>query len=171
VNAVPLLLPFEQAILPHMDAAYELARWLTRRAQDAEDVVQEACLRAFRFFGTFRGGDGRAWLLTIVRKTSYTWLQKNRAREPASFDQEKHDLASAADDPQAQMAQTEDAELLRDVLGELPAEFREVIVLRELHGYSYKEIAEALGIPRGTVMSRLARGRARLLHLLSQRQL
>src|SRR5215467_9135786 len=119
---------FEQTILPHMDAAYNLARWLTRRDQDAEDVVQEAYLRAFQFFGSFRGGDGRTWLLTIVRNTCYTWLQKNRLTEQAtSFDEETHSALSADNNPEALLLRRENAEILRDALGELPAEFREVV--------------------------------------------
>jgi RNA polymerase sigma factor (sigma-70 family) len=162
---------FEQAILPHLDAAYNLARWLTRRDQDAEDVVQEACLRAFQFFGSFRGGDGRTWLLAIVRNTCYTWLQKNRGREQTvSFDEEKHGLTLAERGPEVRLLQTEDAEMLHDALRELPTEFREVVVLRELEELSYQEIAHVAGIPVGTVMSRLARGRERLQQLLIQYQ-
>jgi RNA polymerase sigma-70 factor (ECF subfamily) len=160
---------FERTILPHLEAAYELARWLTRRAQDAEDVVQEACLRAFQFFGSFQGGDGRAWLLAIVRNTCYTWLHKNRAQEPTPFDHERHDVASTNDDPEAVALQTENAQLLRNTLLDLPAAFREVIVLRELQGLSYREISRAVGVPTGTVMSRLARGRQRLAQLLAER--
>jgi len=161
---------FEQTILPHMDAAYNLARWLTRRDQDAEDVVQEAYLRAFQFFGSFRGGDGRTWLLAIVRNTCYTWLHKNRAPEQTvSFDEEQHGLTLADHGPEAHLLRTEDAEMLHDALRELPTEFREVVVLRELEELSYKEIAGIAGIPAGTVMSRLARGRERLQEILSKR--
>ena len=161
---------FEQAILPHLDAAYNLARWLTRRDQDAEDVVQEAYLRAFQFFGSFRGGDGRTWLLAIVRNTCYTWLQKNRTPEQTvTFEEEKHGLNLAEHGPEVHLLQTEDTELLHDALRELPAEFREVVVLRELEELSYKEIASTAGIPVGTVMSRLARGRERLQVILSRR--
>jgi RNA polymerase sigma-70 factor (ECF subfamily) len=161
---------FEQAILPHLDAAYNLARWLTRRDQDAEDVVQEAYLRAFQFFDSFRGGDGRTWLLAIVRNSCYTWLQKNRTLEQTvSFDEEKHGLTLAERGPEARLLQTEDAEMLHDALRELPTEFREVVVLRELEELSYKEIANIAGIPVGTVMSRLARGRERLQEILSKR--
>jgi RNA polymerase sigma-70 factor (ECF subfamily) len=161
---------FEQTILPHMDAAYNLARWLTRRHQDAEDVVQEAYLRAFQFFGSFRGGDGRTWLLAIVRNTCYTWLHKNRAPEQTvSFDEEKHGLTLAERGPEAHLLRTEDTEMLHVALRELPTEFREVVVLRELEELSYKEIAGIAGIPVGTVMSRLARGRERLQEILSKR--
>jgi RNA polymerase sigma-70 factor (ECF subfamily) len=165
-----LLARFERAILPHRDAAYDLARWLTRCAQDAEDVVQEACLRAFQFFGGFHGGDGRAWLLGIVRNTAYTWLHKNRAQQPrTTFDLQWHDVASTADDPEAVLLQTEDVELLRDAVAALPAEFREVVVLHDLQGLLYREIAHMVGVPLGTVMSRLARGRERLGQLLAAR--
>jgi RNA polymerase sigma-70 factor (ECF subfamily) len=161
---------FEQAILPHLDAAYNLARWLTRRDQDAEDVVQEASLRAFQFFGSFRGGDGRSWLLAIVRNTCYTWLQRNRiAEQSTSLDEEKHAGTTAEYDPQALLLRTEDAAMLRNALEELPPEFREVIVLRELEGLSYKEITQIAAIPIGTVMSRLARARERLQQLLTPR--
>jgi RNA polymerase sigma-70 factor (ECF subfamily) len=154
---------FDQAILPHLDAAYNLARWLTRNEHDAEDVVQEASLRAYQFFGRFHGGDGRAWLLAIVRNTCYTWLDRNRARLPiTSFDEEKHSGAATAAPPEAPLQQQEDRELLGQALAELPPEFREVIVLRELEGLSYKEIAAVTGSPIGTVMSRLARARERL---------
>jgi RNA polymerase sigma-70 factor (ECF subfamily) len=161
---------FEQAILPHLDAAYNLARWLTRRDQDAEDVVQESYLRAFQFFDSFRGGDGRTWLLTIVRNTCYTWLRKNRTPEQTvSFDEEQHGLTRVEHGPEAHLLRSEDAAVLHAALSELPAEFREVVVLRELEELSYKEIAGVAGIPVGTVMSRLARGRERLQEILNKR--
>ena len=156
--------------MPHLDAAYNLARWLTRRDQDAEDVVQEAYLRALQFFGSFRGGDGRTWLLTIVRNTCYTWLRKNLVTEQSvSFEEEKHSPASADSNPEAILLRAEDAEMLRKTLGELPADYREGLVLRELEELSYKEIAQVTGMPIGTVMSRLARGRERLQQLLIER--
>jgi RNA polymerase sigma-70 factor (ECF subfamily) len=161
---------FEQVILPHLDAAYNLARWLTRDEQDAADVVQEASLRAWQFFGGFRGGDGRAWLLAVVRNTCYTWLEHNRAREPAAtFDEEEHSAPAAAAGPEADLLRQEDREMLGQALDELPAEFREVIVLRELEGLSYKEIAAVTSCPLGTVMSRLARARERLERALARR--
>jgi RNA polymerase sigma-70 factor (ECF subfamily) len=161
---------FEGAILRHADAAYQLARRLTRREQDAEDVVQETCLRAWQFFDSFDGGDGRTWLLAIVRNTCYTWLMKNRPPAPTtSFDAQRHDVASTAHDPAALLLRMEDSQLLRDTVELLPVELREVIVLRELGGLSYKEIAHAVAIPVGTVMSRLARGRERLQQLLARR--
>jgi RNA polymerase sigma factor (sigma-70 family) len=154
---------FDRVILPHLDAAYNLARWLTRNDHDAEDVVQEACLRAYQFFGGFHGADGRAWLLTVVRNTCYTWLERNRPREPlAAFDEEKHSAADPSASPPNLVLRGEDRELLRRALDELPADFREVIVLRELEGFSYKDIARITGLAPGTVMSRLARARERL---------
>jgi RNA polymerase sigma-70 factor (ECF subfamily) len=159
---------FERAILPHLDAAYNLARWLTRNDHDAEDVVQEACLRAHQFFGGFHGADGRAWLLTVVRNTCYTWLARNRPRTPVvAFDEHKHSSADPGASPPSLALRGEDRELLRQALEQLPPEYREVIVLRELEGLSYKEIAGITGIPLGTVMSRLARARERLQKALT----
>ena len=158
---------FERAILPHLDAAYNLARWLTRNETDAEDVVQEAYLRAFRFFSGFHGGNSRAWLLTIVRNTSYTWLQQNRPNElTAEFDEEIHSVES--DNPEKILLENADKQLLKQTLEELPPEFREAMILRELEGLSYKEIADITDVPIGTVMSRLARARKRLQHCLAQ---
>jgi RNA polymerase sigma-70 factor (ECF subfamily) len=161
---------FEQVVLPHLDAAYNLARWLTRNDHDAEDVVQEAYLRAFQFFAGFHGTDGRAWLLAIVRNTCYTWLERNRPREPTmAFDEDQHSGAVTAAGPDTPLLQKEERQLLDRALEELPAEYREVIVLRELEGLSYKEIAGVTGAPLGTVMSRLARARERLQQDLGQR--
>ena len=163
------LAQFEQAILPHLDAAYNLARWLTHNEHDAEDVVQEAYLRAYRFFGGFHGVDGRAWLLQIVRNTGYTWMEHNRARKPAALNEEKQPIASPDPGPDSNMIQSEDRQLLSDALEELPREYREVIVLRDLEGLSYKDIAAVASIPLGTVMSRLARARERLQQALTGR--
>jgi RNA polymerase sigma factor (sigma-70 family) len=161
---------FEQTILPYMDAAYNLARWLTRNDDDAEDMVQEAYLRAFKFFDSFRGVDGRAWLLTIVRNTCYTWLQQKRAHEIATmFDEEIHSTDTDSSNPATLVLQSADQQILRQALEELPVEFREVVVLRDLEGFSYKEIADIANIPAGTVMSRLARARERLKQLLCNR--
>ena len=156
---------FEQTVLPHLDAAYNLARWLTRSDQDAQDVSQEACLRAFRFFDGYQGGNARAWLLTIVRNTCYTWLHQNRPPEPTEeFDEEVHgpDLSGVTDHPEVQVFASADRETLRRALEELPGIFREALVLREIEGMSYKEIADVASVSLGTVMSRLARARTRL---------
>jgi len=159
---------FEQEVLPHLDAAYNLARWLTRNEQDAQDVTQEAFLRAFRFFDGYQGGSIRAWLLTIVRNTCYTWFRQNRPSDPGEeFDEEIHSPESpGATDPEVQLLARADQETLRHALGELPEVFREVIILRELEGMSYKEIADMASISIGTVMSRLARARTRLRDVL-----
>jgi RNA polymerase sigma-70 factor (ECF subfamily) len=146
-----------------MSAAYNLARWLVHNGHDAEDLVQEAYLRAFKSFDGFRGGDGRAWLLTIVRNTCYTWLQRNRVQESTTaFDEDLHSVEGRASNPESLLLESADAESLKQALEELPLEFREVLVLRELEGLSYKEIADVAGLPVGTVMSRLARARERL---------
>ena len=159
---------FENSVLPHLDAAYNLARWLTRNGQDAEDAVQEACLRAFRFFGCFRGGDARAWLLKIVRNTCYTQLQNNRPQELATtFDEEIHSEDDGSMNPEMLLLRSADSQLLTRALEELPVNFREVLVLRELEGLSYREIAEVSNIPPGTVMSSLSRARERLRQSLT----
>lgn len=159
---------FEQSVLPHLGAAYNLARWLVRNPADAEDVVQESYLRAFRFFGGYHGGDIRAWLLTIVRNTTYTWLQQNRSRELAEpINDEVEGIQDEALDPETLVIQSAGVEALREALNELPIEFREVIVLREFEELSYKEISAIAEIPIGTVMSRLARARRRLQEQLA----
>jgi len=166
-----LRLSLEQAILPHLDAAYSLARWLTATEQDAEDVLQEACLRATRFFPGYQGGSARAWLLSIVRRTSYTWHEKNREPDATAiaFDEELHSGGCVTIDPEARLLRQADREMIRQALAELPVEFREVIVLREFEQLSYKEIASVAEIPVGTVMSRLARGRQQLQQSLVAR--
>ncbi len=154
---------FEQVVLPHLDAAYNLARWLVRKPQDAQDIVQEAYLRAFKFFGGYQGGDARAWVLKIVRNTSYSFLEKNRpARLEEEFDETIHTAVSEQSGVEGALLQSVDSQMLRHALHELPVNFREVIVLRELEGMSYKEIAELMAIPIGTVMSGLARARNQL---------
>jgi len=154
---------FEEAMLPHLDAAHNLARWLLRNEQDAQDVVQEAYLRAFKSFAGFHGGNGRAWLLTIVRNTSYTLLKKNRAVDlSTTFDEEIHASDHESASPAAILEHAEDAELIGKAMHELPAEFREIVILRHQQDLSYKEIGEILRIPPGTVMSRLARARGKL---------
>jgi RNA polymerase sigma-70 factor, ECF subfamily len=156
---------FEETVLPHLDAAFNLARWLTGSDQDAEDVVQEAYLRALKFFDGYHGGSSHAWLLAIVRNTAYTWLRQNR-------------MAGVTDLPEDDLLDTEivsleesvlqraDVQRLREAIAALPIEFREVIVLHDLEGLAYKEIAAVANIPLGTVMSRLSRGRDRLQKLL-----
>jgi len=160
---------FEQQALPHLDAAYNLARWLTRNDQDARDVVQEAYLRAFRFFPGFRGGgDARSWLLKIVRNTCYTWLHANRPLQGAAeFDENLFSPNFRAPNPEETLLQNEHATLLRHALEKLPPNFREVLILRELEGMSYSEIADVTGMPAGTVMSSLSRARARLRQALT----
>jgi len=160
---------FQQVALPHLNAAYNLARWLTRNDHDAEDIVQEAYLRAFKFFDGFHGEDARAWLLAVVRNTTYTWLQQRREHSlDTPFEEDLHSpdesrsvdaLGQLNSDPESILAQRDDRRLLNRALEQLPVEFREVLVLRELEDLSYKEIASIASIPIGTVMSRLARGR------------
>lgn len=158
---------FEETVLPHLDAAYNLARWLTRNDRDAEDVVQEAFLRALRHFRTFKGGDARPWLLAIVRNTFYTWLKHNRFPEEETIgDENNHPHTEDASDPETLLLRETDRRLLRNALRRLPKEFLEVIVLREFEELSYKQIAEVIQIPCGTVMSRLARARRRLAQIL-----
>jgi RNA polymerase sigma factor (sigma-70 family) len=158
---------FEESILPHLDAAYNLAHWLTRDPHDAEDLVQEAYLRAFRFFDGFRGGNSRAWLLKIVRNTFYTSLQQRMHEPVASLDDEMLMVECDGCDPETIALASADGQMLRQAVEELPPEFREAFVLRELEGLSYKEIAAITGIPLGTVMSRLARARKHLQLRLS----
>jgi RNA polymerase sigma-70 factor, ECF subfamily len=159
---------FEQAVLPHLDAAYNLARWLMRNDQDAQDVAQEAYLRAFRFFPGFRGGNARAWLLKIVRNTCYTWLHANRPlQDAAEFDERLFPPDSRARNPEEAVLQNDSDSLVRKALEELPSNFREVLILRELEGMSYREIADITGMPAGTVMSSLSRARGRLRQILA----
>ena len=158
---------FEQTVLPHLDAAYNLARWLAHNDADAQDVAQEACLRAFKFFANFRGESPRAWLLTIVRNTFYTWLRKNRPPEITfDLDDEALEVEDLSVNVELANSRIGDAETVRRAIAELPVEFREIVVLREMEGLSYKEIAAVAEIPLGTVMSRLARARQQ-----SQKQL
>jgi RNA polymerase sigma-70 factor (ECF subfamily) len=154
---------FERLVLPHLDAAHNLARWLTRDEHDAADVVQEAYLRAYQFFGSFHGDGGRAWFLKIVRNTCYTWLRQNRAAGTVPLaDEMLHAVASAASGPEAEASGQERQQLLHQAIGDLPAEYREALVLRELEGMSYKEIAAIADVPLGTIMSRLSRAREKL---------
>jgi RNA polymerase sigma-70 factor (ECF subfamily) len=154
---------FEQTMLPHLDAAYNLARWLLRHEHDAEDAVQDAFLRAHQAFGRFRGGDGRAWLLTVVRNVCYSRLRESRRMAlPETFDDELHSSTDAFAETNATAWTETKSEQLQQALERLAPEFREVIVLHELEGLAYREIAAIAEIPLGTVMSRLARAREKL---------
>ena len=165
-RAVATSRTFEDVVLPHLDAAFNYARWLTNNDSEAEDVVQDAYLRAFRFFSTLRGKDARPWLLAIVRNA---WYGRMAVRKPFAA---REDLASIEDahaedvNPEALLMQREASERVRRAIAALPADFREVLVLREIEGMSYKEIADVIGAPVGTVMSRLSRARERLVPLL-----
>lgn len=157
---------FERLVLPHLDAAYNLARWLTRNDHDAEDVVQEAVLRAYRFLDGLRG-EARPWLLAIVRNSCLSWLQVNRPADVAGFDERAIDLQPSDEDgPEVLAARGFDRRMLNEAIAALPAQFREVLVLRELEDLSYKEIARIAGVPIGTVMSRLSRARRLLAESL-----
>jgi RNA polymerase sigma factor (sigma-70 family) len=167
---------FEDVVLPHLSAAYNLARRLTRHSENAEDLVQEACMRAFKFFDGFHGNDARAWLLTIVRNTCYTWLHNAKVENcRIDYDEETHSLGQETsaidlwrDDPEILLLRHADQELINRALDKLPVEFREVMVLRELEDFSYKEIADIADIPLGTVMSRLARARKLLVEVVQR---
>ena len=161
---------FEEIVLPHLDCAYNLARWLTRNEDDAQDVVQEAYLRAFRYFPTFHGSGAGAkgWLLKIVRNTFYTWLEAGRQMQKwVELDEETLPQTSRLPDPERFLLQNDTAVLVRRAMEGLPPNFREVLVLRELEGMSYKEIAQITGLPQETVMSSLSRGRGRLREALA----
>lgn len=160
-------LDFDAEVLPHLDAAYNLARWLTRNKQDAEDVIQEAFLRSFQFFDGFRGGNARAWLLRIVRNTCYTLLQRKRAQPGIEFDETAFVPNRFPANPEEALLGNDTFKKIRLALEALPPGFREVLILRELEGMSYKEISEVLAIPPGTVMSRLSRARAELRQSLA----
>jgi RNA polymerase sigma factor (sigma-70 family) len=153
---------FEQDALPHLNSAYNLARWLTRNDQDAEDIVQEAYLRAFKFYDGFRGGDARPWLLTIVRNVYYTWAQQNPVGRLVDFEEDLASVNPCFANPEEVLIQNSSGVLLRAALETLPARSREVLVLRELDGMSYKQISSVVGVPTGTIMSRLSRARASL---------
>jgi RNA polymerase sigma factor (sigma-70 family) len=160
---------FEAIVLPHLEAAYNLARWLTGNETDARDMVQDASLRAFKFFHGFRGGDARAWLLTIVRNTCYTSLQRQRTAPHVFEDEDQLETAEDVSVNPAQLLErSANIELVRGAIAQLAPEFREAIVLREMEGFSYKEIAEITNVRIGTVMSRLARGRAELQRILTK---
>jgi RNA polymerase sigma-70 factor, ECF subfamily len=167
---------FERAVLPHLNAAYNLARWLTRNDADAEDVVQEACLRAVRYFAGYSGGEsGKAWLLSIVRHSCFTWLAKNRPAELGPLDDATAEAlvaggAEEPDTPESQLVAADERVQLDSLIGRLPPEFREVVILREVEELSYREIAEVTAVPIGTVMSRLARARAHMRDDWAHRQ-
>jgi RNA polymerase sigma-70 factor, ECF subfamily len=153
--------PFDQLFLPHLDAAHNLARWIVRSDQDAQDVVQEAYIRALKGFHGFHGDNARAWLLTIVRNTAYSWLRRqSRFSNFIPFDQSIH--AQPFDEPSSESTHEERTLQLQQALQQLPANLREVLVLHEIEGWSYKQLASALNIPIGTVMSRISRARRRL---------
>ena len=155
--------PFEQVVLSNLDAAYNLARWLLRSPSDAEDAVQESFLRALRFFDGFRGGDSRSWLLKIVRNTCYSWARKNRPKELSDeFDEAIHSPEVAIGNTEAKLISQFESDRVRKALQALPVTFREVLVLREIEGLSYKEISDVTGVPMGTVMSSLSRARQKL---------
>ena len=162
---------FERVVMPHLDAAYTLARWLAGNEHDAQDITQEACIRAYRFLAGFRGGNSRSWFLTIVRNTAYTWLKQNRSKTFVSLgDNELAEMENLAPvQIEANAIQRADKHFLREALEELPVEFREALVLRELEGFSYKEIASAADVPIGTVMSRLARARRQLQQYIAKK--
>ena len=154
---------FEQVALPHLDAAHNLARWLMRSPADAEDAVQEAYLRAMRFFDSFRGGDNRAWILKIVRNTCYSWTRKKRtAGSEEPFDETTHSTEEKRESVESKLVAQEESERVRNALAALPQAFREVLVMREIEGLSYKEIADVMGVPMGTVMSSLSRARHKM---------
>jgi RNA polymerase sigma-70 factor (ECF subfamily) len=163
---------FEEQISPHLKSAYNLARWLTRSHEDAEDVVQEAFLRAFSAFESFRGEDAKPWLLTIVRNASLTWLKRNRnAGATIGFEEAPEDPSERSPDPEELLLISSDREQVRRALEQLPSDFREAVVLREMEGLSYKEISTTIGVPLGTVMSRLSRGRDWLKRILTTQRL
>ena len=158
---------FEETVLPHLDAAFNYAHWLTRNDTDAEDVVQDACVRAIRYFSSLRDDDARAWLFTIVRNAWYSRVsRKANVAEGTRLNDGQDERPDNALDPEERLLQQHTIALVRAALEQLPVDFREVIVLREIEGLSYKEIAAVIGVPIGTVMSRLARARERLQTIL-----
>lgn len=167
-------LHFQAVVIPHINSAFNLARWLTHGHADTEDIVQEAYLRAFKFFDSFHGEDGRVWLLGIVRNTFYSWYQQNKGQSPhMQFDEYLHGSNEESDllqdaNPEHILIQKDSQRLLQQAMRELPTEFREVMVMRELEELTYKQIAEIIQIPIGTVMSRLGRGRKQLAAILAE---
>jgi RNA polymerase sigma-70 factor, ECF subfamily len=163
---------FTSVVLPHLDDAYALARWLTGSRTDSEDVVQDACLRALRGIGNFSNGNARAWVLTIVRHTTYSWLEKNRPAagvlEAFESVDGTQDFELEAETPETALIARDDLTLLQAAIAELPVPLRETLLLRELQELSYQEVAEVTGVPIGTVMSRLARARARIISIMTR---
>jgi RNA polymerase sigma-70 factor (ECF subfamily) len=158
---------FQRIVLPHLDSAYSLARWLTRNDADAGDIVQDAFLRAFRYFDGYRDGDAKSWLLKIVRHTCYSWLARNRPTDVTSLEAEVEfggEAATSSVDAEALLESRSDLRRINQLIAALPMPLREILILRELHELGYQEIAEVTGVPIGTVMSRLYRARSQLLH-------
>jgi RNA polymerase sigma factor (sigma-70 family) len=167
---------FDNVVMPHLDDAYGLARWITGNSADAEDVVQEACLRAFRGIGGFSDGNSRAWVLTIVRNAAYDWLRKNRSsamvhvEDLAAIERMADDAACAGDNPEAALIARADEARIEAAIASLPAAFRDTMVMRDVQGLDYREIATITGVPIGTVMSRLARARRRVIEMLGAKR-
>ena len=167
---------FRDVVVPHLEDAITLARWISGSRTDAEDILQDACLRASRGIGGFAGGNARAWVLTVVRRTAYTWLMKNGSAMLVSIDDLNDGERAEIEDsgcamkrsPEAELIAKADAEKLKAAIGALPLEFRETLVLRDIQGLDYREISDVMGTPIGTVMSRLARARKRLIATLGQ---
>jgi RNA polymerase sigma factor (sigma-70 family) len=168
VNDKPRISRFQAVALPYLDDAYNLARWLTRDPQDAEDVVQEAYLRALRYFDNFKGENPRGWVLTIVRNTFYTWITANRSKDTRSLNESHRDSGEEdiselsdpdQDTPEAALVKKDDAALMRALIEQLPPHYREARVLREMNELSYQQISEVTATPIGTVMSQLSRAR------------
>jgi RNA polymerase sigma factor (sigma-70 family) len=163
INPESRLRLFEEIILPHLNAAYNLARWLTRNEHDAQDVVQEAYLRAFRFFGSYKGGDGKSWLLEIVRNTCFTWRRREKRNlATVVFDETAHTSHVHPPNQEEALVDAANRTILQNCIEGLPEAFREVLVMRDLEEMSYRQIADVAGLPAGTVMSRLSRARKRL---------
>lgn len=159
---------FQTLVLPHLDSAYNLARWMTRNGSDAEDIAQEAMLRAFRFFDGFRGEDARVWLMTIVRNTYLSWIQRQMPQQNSTeFDERLHSDLEATLTPETQLLRKATVDQVRNSIEDLPPEYREVILMREVEQMSYREIAAVTQAPLGTVMSRLSRARSMLRQLIA----
>jgi RNA polymerase sigma factor (sigma-70 family) len=172
INPESRLRLFEEIILPHLNAAFNLARWLTRNEPDAQDVVQEAYLRAFRFFDSYKGGDGKSWLLEVVRNTCFTWLRREKRNlTTLVFDEAAHTSRAYLPNQEQALVDAANRTLLQNCIERLPEAFREVLVMRDLEEMSYRQIAEVAGLPTGTVMSRLSRARKRLEECVSGRNM